>query len=136
MPSISRSSERLSDGVDGPPGSGRAADVPVLGRPRRTDIDAIVEELLAFREELRRSGRSLASSPFQPVAFALTIRVRNSKMPIIDGPFAEAPEELGEFYVIEATDPHDAIRVTEDAASLDRRHRGAPEKWVRTVLVI
>jgi hypothetical protein len=76
-----------------------------------SEYDAITEEVLAYREELRRSGHYIASSPLQPVASATTIRVRNGKMSITDGPFAETREQLGGFYLIEATDLNDAIRV-------------------------
>ncbi len=73
--------------------------------------DAIVGEVLDFREELRQSGHLITSSPLQPVRTATTIRVRNGQVFITDGPFAETKEQLGEFYLIEARDLNDAIRV-------------------------
>jgi hypothetical protein len=75
------------------------------------EYDAIVSEVLDYREELRRTGHYIASSPLQPVQCATTIRVRNGMMSITDGPFAETREQLGGFYLIEATDLNDAIRV-------------------------
>jgi hypothetical protein len=72
---------------------------------------AIVSEVLEHREELQRSGHYIASSSLQPVRCATTIRVRNGMMSITDGPFAETREQLGGFYLIEATDLNDAIRV-------------------------
>ena len=76
-----------------------------------TEYAAIVGEVLDYREELRRSGHYIASSPLQPVQSATTIRVRNGKLSITDGPFAETKEQLGGFYLIEATDLNDAIRL-------------------------
>lgn len=76
-----------------------------------SEYDAIVSEVLAYREELRKSGHYIASSPLEPVQTATTIRVRNGKVSITDGPFAETKEQLGGFYLIEATDLNDAIRV-------------------------
>jgi hypothetical protein len=73
--------------------------------------DAIMAEVLDYREELRQSGHYIASSPLQPVRMATTIRVRNGKMSITDGPFAKTREQLGGFYLIEARDLNDAIRV-------------------------
>ena len=73
--------------------------------------DAIVRELRDYREDLRQSGHHIASSPLQPVQTATTIRVRNGKLSITDGPFAETKEQLGGFYLIEARDLNDAIRV-------------------------
>ena len=72
--------------------------------------DAIVGEVLAYREELRRSGHDIASSPLQPVEMATTIRMRHGKPSITDGPFAETKERLGGFYFIEARDLNDALR--------------------------
>ncbi|MGH2534642.1 MAG: YciI family protein [Thermomicrobiales bacterium] len=75
------------------------------------EYDAIMEEVLAYREELRQSGHYIDASPLQPVAAATTIRVRNGKVSITDGPFAETKEQLGGFYLIDASDLNDAIRV-------------------------
>jgi hypothetical protein len=75
------------------------------------EYDAIVGEVLSFREELRQSGHYIASSPLHPAETATTIRVRNGKLSITDGPFAETREQLGGFYIIEARDLNDAIRV-------------------------
>ena len=75
------------------------------------DYTAIMQDVLDYREELRRSGHYIASSPLQSVRTATTIRVRNGQMSITDGPFAETREQLGGFYLIEATDLNDAIRV-------------------------
>jgi hypothetical protein len=84
------------------------ADVAAL--PER-EYDAIVEEVLDYREELRRGGHYIASSPLQSVQTAATIRVRKGRMFITHGPFAETKEQLGGFYLIEARDLNDAIRL-------------------------
>src|SRR5262245_31262596 len=76
-----------------------------------SEYDAIVSEVLDYREELQRSGHYIVSSPLQSVQTAATIRVRNGKLSITDGPFAETKEQLGGFYLIEARDLNDAIRL-------------------------
>jgi hypothetical protein len=76
-----------------------------------SEYDAIVSEVLDYREDLRQSGHYITSSPLQSVQTATTIRVRNGKVAITDGPFAETKEQLGGFYLIEARDLNDAIRV-------------------------
>lgn len=73
--------------------------------------DAIVDEVLDYREELRSSGHYIDSSPLESVRSATTIRVRNGQVSITDGPFAETREQLGGYYLITATDLNDAIRV-------------------------
>ena len=76
-----------------------------------SEYDAIVSEVLDYREELRKSGHYIVSSPLQSVQTATTIRVRGGKVSITDGPFAETKEQLGGFYLIEARDLNYAIRV-------------------------
>ena len=75
------------------------------------EYDDLVREVLDYREELRQSGYYIVSSPLQPVQAATSIRVRNGTISITDGPFAETKEQLGGFYLIEARDLNDAIRV-------------------------
>ena len=76
-----------------------------------SEYDDLVREVLDYREELRQSGHYIVSSPLQPVQTATSIRVRNGTLSITDGPFAETKEQLGGFYLIEARDLNDAIRV-------------------------
>jgi len=75
------------------------------------EYDAIVEEVLDYREELRASGHYIDSSPLEPVSSATTLRVRHGQVTITDGPFAETREQLGGYYLIDATDLNDAIRI-------------------------
>jgi hypothetical protein len=62
-------------------------------------------------DSLRQSGFLLAAEPLHPVETATTVRVRNGKLSITDGPFAETKEQLAGFYLIEARDLNDAIQV-------------------------
>ena len=72
---------------------------------------AVMSDVPDYREELRRSGHYIASSRLHPVRSATTVRVRNGAVSITDGPFAETREQLDGFYLIEARDLNDAIRV-------------------------
>lgn len=76
-----------------------------------SEYAALVRDVLEYREELRRSGNYIASSPLQPPHSATTIRVRHERLSITDGPFAETREQVGGFYLIEARDLNDAIRL-------------------------
>ncbi len=69
------------------------------------------DECMAYDQALRNAGRCLASEALQPVHTATTVRVRNGKVSITDGPFAETKELLAGFYLIDATDLNDAIQV-------------------------
>jgi hypothetical protein len=68
-------------------------------------------ECLAFDRGLRESGRCVASEALQPVETATTVRVRNGKLAVSDGPFAETKEALAGFYLIEAHDLDEAIQL-------------------------
>jgi hypothetical protein len=76
-----------------------------------SEYDAIMRDVLAYREELRRGGHYIVSSPLQPVRAATTVRVRGGAVSVTDGPFAETKEQLGGFYLIEAGDLDEAIRL-------------------------
>jgi len=66
---------------------------------------------LAFDADVRASGHCIASEALQPVATATTVRVRNGKVSVTDGPFAETKEALAGFYLLEARDLNEALRL-------------------------
>lgn len=61
--------------------------------------------------QLRAAGKLVATSPLQPVAAATSVRVREGKRTITDGPFAETREQLGGYFLIDAKDLDDAIAI-------------------------
>ena len=69
------------------------------------------EDCVAFDEVVRKSGHCIASEALQSVSTATTVRMRNGKMSITDGPFAETKEQLAGFYMIEARDLNGAIQI-------------------------
>jgi hypothetical protein len=69
------------------------------------------EHCVAFDEQVRKSGHCVASEALQPASTATTVRVRNGKTSVTDGPFAETKEILAGFYMIEARDLNEAIQV-------------------------
>ena len=64
-----------------------------------------------YVEELTRGGHFLAGEALQPVQTATTVRVRNGKVSVTDGPFAETREQLAGFYMLEAKDLNEAIQL-------------------------
>lgn len=72
---------------------------------------AFLGEYGHFTQELIASGKMLGGEELAPVAAATTVRVRNGVLTTTDGPFAETKEQLGGFYLIDATDLNDAIRI-------------------------
>ena len=68
-------------------------------------------ESAALAREIDASGQYLAAAPLQPVATATSVRVRDRKRLVTDGPFAETREQLGGYFLIEAKDLDEAIDI-------------------------
>lgn len=69
------------------------------------------KECVACGEGLRESGHYLGGNALQPVSTAATLRVRDGKPYITDGPFAETKEQLAGFYLLDAKDLNEAIQL-------------------------
>jgi len=65
----------------------------------------------AFNDGLRKNGHYLGCNRLQPANTAVTVRVRNGKVMTTDGPFAETKEQLGGYFLIEARDRDEAVRI-------------------------
>ncbi|HET8552383.1 MAG TPA: YciI family protein [Gammaproteobacteria bacterium] len=88
-------------------------------------------ECAAYAETIHESGRMLAAEALEPVETATTIRVRNGRTSMTDGPFAETKEQLAGFYLVEARDLNEAIEV---AAGIPAARVGSVEvRPVRTL---
>ncbi len=69
------------------------------------------DDCMAYDKAMRTEGNCLASEALLPVRTATTVRVRNGKVAITDGPFAETKEQLAGFYLIDARDLDHAIQI-------------------------
>lgn len=69
------------------------------------------EESTALTHELNKKGKYLGASPLLPVASATSVRVRDGRRQVTDGPFAETREQLGGFFMIEAENLDEAIDI-------------------------
>jgi hypothetical protein len=70
---------------------------------------AMMGEYLKFSADIKASGHWQAGAPLQPVSTATSVRVRDGKRTVTDGPFAETREQLGGYYLVEAKDLDEAI---------------------------
>jgi len=68
-------------------------------------------EYRELRQRLQSSGQYLMGNQLQPTTAASTVRVRDRKQLVTDGPFAETREQLGGFFLIDATDLEEAKRI-------------------------
>ncbi len=81
--------------------------------------------------DLHAKGQLLGANPLQPIATATTLRLREGKRLVTDGPFAETREQLGGYFLIDARDLDAAIDV---AARIPASRKGTVE--IRPVLEI
>jgi len=69
------------------------------------------EDCVAYDTAIRKSGHCIASEALESVQTATTVRVRDGKVSITDGPFAETKEQLAGFYMFEAKNLNEAIQL-------------------------
>jgi hypothetical protein len=77
----------------------------------QTEREACYAESAQLCHDLEAKGQYLAASPLHPVATATSVRVRDGKRLVTDGPFAETREQLGGYYLIDAKDLDEAIAI-------------------------
>ena len=87
-------------------------------------------EYMEFTQSVKASGHFKAGDALQPTATATTVRVRDGKTQVTDGPFAETREQLGGYYLIEAANLDEATKI---AARIPSARFGSIE--VRPIMV-
>ena len=96
-----------------------------------TEREACYVESAQLAQDLHSNRQYLSAGPLHPVSTATSVRVREGKRIITDGPFAETREQLGGYYLIDARDLDDAIGI---AARVPVARKGTVE--IRPVLEI
>jgi hypothetical protein len=97
----------------------------------QADRDAMFKDYRAFTQRLIQGGHMKAGDALQPTSTATTVRVRDGKTLTTDGPFAETKEALGGYYLVEAADLDQAIKL---AAQVPGARGGSIE--VRPVMAL
>lgn len=69
------------------------------------------KESTELTQELNKRGQFVSASPLESVSTATSVRVRDGKRTVTDGPFAETREQLGGFFIVEAKDLNEAIAI-------------------------
>ena len=69
------------------------------------------QESAEYAQELSRNGKYIGAGPLHPTSTATSVRVREGKRLVTDGPFAETREQLGGYYLIDAKDLDEAMDI-------------------------
>lgn len=77
----------------------------------QADGARIYQEYMTFTEDISKAGKMKAGAPLEPSNTATSVRVRNGKTSVTDGPFAETKEQLGGYYLVDAKDLDEAISI-------------------------
>jgi hypothetical protein len=83
----------------------------VMEQMPKADADRHFEEYKEFTEGIRKSGHFVDCNRLLPAQVAVTLRVREGKVVLTDGPYQETKEQFGGYYIIEADDMDKAIDV-------------------------
>jgi hypothetical protein len=78
-----------------------------------TEREHCYVESAQLTQDLNATGHYVAAGPLHPVSAATSVRVRDGKRLVTDGPFAETREQLGGYYVIQAKDLDEAMSIAE-----------------------
>ena len=104
------------------------SDEQALSETERQDCYV---ESTQLAHQLHSSGQYLAANPLHPTSMATSVRVREGKRLVTDGPFAETREQLGGYFLIDAKDLDEALAV---ATRIPMARKGTVE--VRPVIEI
>ena len=74
-------------------------------------LQKVYEEYGAFTQGIVQSGNFKAGDRLQPTSTATTVRIRDGKTMMTDGPFAETREQLGGYYLVDAKDLDEALAI-------------------------
>jgi hypothetical protein len=93
--------------------------------------EACYSESTQLANDLHARGQYVSANPLQPVSVATSVRVREGKRLVTDGPFAETREQLGGYFLIDARDLNEAISI---AGKIPGARKGTVE--IRPVMEI
>jgi len=96
-----------------------------------TEREQCYRESVQVAHEINLAGHYLAAAPLHPTSMATSVRVREGRRFVTDGPFAETREQLGGYFLIDAGDLDEAIAI---AARIPMARRGTVE--IRPVIEI
>lgn len=88
------------------------------------EMQACYQESTRIAQQLQAEGKYLGANPLQPVRAATSLKIREGKRVVTDGPFAETREQLGGYFLVDAKDLDEALAI---AARLPGARKGTVE---------
>ncbi|HEV8260935.1 MAG TPA: YciI family protein [Burkholderiales bacterium] len=86
-------------------------DEEAFGKRSEAERRQMIQESVQLANQLHASGQYLSAAPLHPTSETTCVRVRGGKALVTDGPFAETREQLGGYFLIEAKDVDEAIKI-------------------------
>ena len=86
-------------------------DEKVFAKMEAKEQQRLLDESIQLTHELHAGGRYVSASPLHPAASATIVRVRDGEQTMNDGPFIETKEQLAGYFLINARDLNEAVRI-------------------------
>jgi hypothetical protein len=86
-------------------------DEAVFGKIEKEKRQQMLAESIELTHQLHAAGQYMSASPLQPAATAVMVRVREGKPLVTDGPFIETREQIAGYFLIDAKDLNEAVRI-------------------------
>jgi hypothetical protein len=83
----------------------------IIGSLSKTDLQQMRDESVRLANDINLTGNYLGAAPLQPISTAVSLRVREGRRLVTDGPFAETREQLGGYFFIDARDLDQALDI-------------------------
>ena len=83
------------------------------------EFDRAMKQCIVHADELRAEGKLLESQQLEAPATARTVRIRNGRTTVVDGPFAETKEMLGGFFLLDCATRAEAIAIARDCPAAE-----------------
>ena len=84
-------------------------DADLVAAAKAEDLQALMGAFMAYTKALKDAGVWVDGSPLKPAATAATLRIKDGKTQVLDGPYAESREQLGGYILIEVPDMETAL---------------------------
>ncbi len=86
-------------------------DEETFNQRSESERSGLLQESVQLANQLHKDGKYLSAAPLHPTSETNCVQIRNGRRLVTDGPFAETREQLGGYFLVDATDIDDAIEI-------------------------